>query len=262
LGPFALGHPQAAGLRTLALRIAERAGARLGFLPEANSAGAWVAGCVPHRAPLGRPAGPGRNTAAMLREPRAAWLLYGLEPAVDLLAGAAAARALEAAQFVAMFASYKPSPYRGRAIDYAHALLPLAPFSETEGSFVNVEGRVQRFEPAVKPLGEARPGWKILRVLGEQLALEGFRFTGIDEVRAELGHAALFKPTMPQAGPLPPPARVPLAERELLRIAEVPLYAVDPIVRRAPALQRTADNPGTTARVNAGEARRLGLEPG
>ncbi|HEY8554091.1 MAG TPA: NADH-quinone oxidoreductase subunit NuoG [Burkholderiales bacterium] len=262
LGPFAAAHPQAAGLRTLARRIAERAGATLGILAEGNGAGAWVAGCVPHRGPLGAAAGPGRNAMDMLREPRKGYLLYGVEPELDVLDGALAAKAMESADFVVMFTSFKPSAYRSGAIGYAHALLPLAPFSETDGSFVNTEGRVQRFEAAVKPLGEARPGWKILRVLGDRLGLGGFQFSALEEVRAELGFPAMFKPTAGEAGALPAPVRTPLADGQLLRIAEVPLYAVDPIVRRAPALQRTADNPPPAARLNPGEARRFGLEEG
>jgi NADH-quinone oxidoreductase subunit G len=260
LGQFAATHPQAAGLRSLARRIAEKSGATLGFLTEANSAGAWVAGCVPHRGPLGKSAGAGSNVADMLRQPRKAYLLWGVEPELDILDGALATGAMESADFVVMATSFKPSAYRSRAIGYAHALLPLAPFTETDGSFVNAEGRVQRFEAAVKPLGETRPGWKILRVLGDGLRAEGFRQNSLDDVRKELGFPSLFKPTALEAGPSPAPMRTPLADGQLLRIAEVPLYAVDSLVRRAGALQRTADNPPPAVRINAAEARRLGLK--
>ncbi|MFL6621057.1 MAG: NADH-quinone oxidoreductase subunit NuoG [Sulfurifustis sp.] len=262
LGPFAFSHPQAAGLRAIASRIAARCGATLGFLGEGNSAGAWVAGCVPHRGPLGKAAGPGLTTAAMLREPRKAFLLHGVEPELDLLDGTLAAKVMESAEFVVMLTSFKPSVYRSPAIGYAHALLPLAPFSETDGSFVNTEGRVQRFEAAVRPLGDARPGWKILRVLGNQLGVGGFEYATIDDVRGELGFPSLFKPTAFEGNAAPAPVRVPLADAQLYRIAEVPLYAVDPLVRRAPALQHTADNPPPAARMNAAEAARLGLADG
>jgi NADH-quinone oxidoreductase subunit G len=262
LGQFSATHPQAAGLRMLARRIADLSGAKLGLLADANSAGAWVAGCVPHRGPLGSPTGPGRSAAEMLREPRATYLLFGVEPELDVLDGALATVAMEAAEFVVMVTSFKPSAYRSRAIGYAHVLLPLAPFTETAGSFVNAEGRVQRFEPALNPLGEARPGWKILRVLGNQLGVDGFQYSTLDDVRAELGFPSLFKPTSLEAGRLPAPVRTPLAEGQLLRIAEIPLYAVDPLVRRADALQRTADNPPPAARVSAVDAKRLGLDQG
>ena len=260
LGQFAATHPQSAGLRGLARRIAQTCGARLGFLAEANAAGAWVAGCVPHRGALGKAAGPGRNVADMLREPRQAYLLWGVEPELDVLDGALATAAMEAAEFVVMATSFKPSAYRSRAIGYANALLPLAPFTETDGSFVNGEGRVQRFEAAVKPLGETRPGWKILRVLGDRLSAEGFRQNSLDDVRKELGFPSLFKPTMLETASSPAPVRMPLTDGQLLRIAEVPLYAVDALVRRADSLQRTADNPPPAVRINAAEARRLNLK--
>ncbi len=262
LGPFALGHPQAAGLRAAAQRIAARANATLGVLAEGNSAGAWVAGCVPHRGPLGQPADRGRDTVAMLNEPRKAYLLYGVDPELDVLDGALAAKAMEAAEFVVMASSFKPSVYRSGAIGYAHVLLPLAPFAETAGSFVNTEGRVQRFEAAVKLYGEARPGWKILRVLGDLLGAAGFQYGSLDEVRAELGVPSLFKPTALEAGGAAAPLHTPLADGQLYRIAEVPLYAVDPLVRRAPALQDTADNPRPAARMNASDIKCLNLEPG
>jgi NADH-quinone oxidoreductase subunit G len=262
LGPFALGHPQAAGLRALAQRIAARSGATLGVLAEGNSPAAWVAGCVPHRGPLGKATGRGRDAGAMLREPRKAYLLYGVEPELDALDGALARKAMESAEFVVKCTSFKPSVYRSGAIGYAHALLPLTPFTEMAGSFVNTEGRVQRFDAALNPLGEARPGWKILRVLGNQMGASGFQYNVLDDVRAELGFPSLFKPTAFEPGVVAAPARVPLADGQLYRIAEVPLYAVDPLVRRAPALQQTADNPQPAARMNAAEARRLGLEDG
>ena len=262
LGPFAASHPQAAGLRALARRIAELSDATLAFLPEANSVSSWVAGCVPHRAALGNAAGPGLNAAAMLREPRKGYLLYGVEPELDVLDGALAKKAMEAAEFVVKFTSFKPSAYRSGAIGYAHALLPLAPFSETAGSFVNVEGRVQRFEAAVEPLGEARPGWKILRVLGDKLGAKDFQYTSLNEVRAEIDLPAQLSAGTAAAGAIAAPARVPLTDGQLYRLAEVPLYATDPLVRRAPALQQTADNPPPAARVNAGEATRLGFAAG
>ena len=262
LGQFAATHPQAAGLRALARRIAELSGATLGLLAEGNSAGAWIAGCVPHRTALGQAAGPGRNAGEMLREPRKAYLLYGIEPELDTLDGALTARAMESAEFVVMATYFKPSVYRSGAIGYAHVMLPLAPFSETEGSFVNTEGRVQRFVPATKPLGEARPGWKILRVLGDRMGVSGFQQNSIDDVRAELNLPAALPAGVLQTLPVAAPMRTPLADGQLLRIAELSLYAVDPIVRRAPALQATADNPPPAARVNAFDAKRLGVAEG
>ncbi len=268
VGVYGLNHPQAAGLRWLAHWIAQASGARLGFLPEAAAAGAWLSGCVPHRGPGGRPlAKVGLNAAEMLRAPRKGYLILGAEPELDCLDGALAAQALGAAEFTVLITSFRPSPYRTpRAVECAQVCLPLAPFTETPGTFVNAEGRRQSFEAAVRPLGEARPGWKILRQLGSLLGLAGFEQSDIEELRREL--AAATATTAAAGAPTDSPGPVPAVVAEvklpgsLERIAEVPIYAVDPIVRRAPALQRTADNPPPAARLNAREAERLGLTEG
>jgi NADH-quinone oxidoreductase subunit G len=260
LGTFALSHPQAATLRALAQFIAGLSGAQFGQLPEANAAGAWLAGCVPHRGVAGKPATKGRHALDMLRQPRKAYLLFGVEPEFDCLDGAAAA-AVRTADFVVMLTAFKPSPYRTRAVEYADVWLPLAPFTETDGSFVNIEGRSQPFAAAAAPLGESRPGWKILRMLGHLMGLPGFEHSDIGEVRQEL-----HQPVAAAAAPafaLPPedPAMMP-ASGQLMRLAEVPMYTVDPIVRRAPALQITADNPKPSARLNAAQAGKLGFQGG
>jgi len=260
LGAYAMAHPQSAVLRALAAQIAARTGATLGFLPEANGAGAWLAGCVPHRAPGGQNlASRGRDTAAMLREPRNAYLIFGAEPELDMLDSGPARRAMEAAEFVAMITSFKPSPYESSAVEYADVLLPLAAFTETDGSFINAEGRSQSFAPAVAPPGEARPGWKILRVLGNRLGLGGFEQTNIDDVRAELTLDRTASGSYAVDRAIPTPAPVTGA---LVRITEVPIYAVDALVRHAPSLQQTADNPRPAARLNATEIARHGLAAG
>jgi NADH-quinone oxidoreductase subunit G len=260
LGTFALSHPQAVTLRALAQFIAGLSGAQFGQLPEANAVGAWLAGCVPHRGVAGKPATKGRHALDMLRQPRKAYLLFGVEPEFDCLDGAAAA-AVRTADFVVMMTAFKPSPYRTRAVEYADVWLPLAPFTETDGSFVNIEGRSQSFAAAAALLGESRPGWKILRMLGHLMGLPGFEQSDIGEVRQEL-----HQPVAATAAPafaLPPedPAMTP-ASGQLMRLAEIPMYTVDPIVRRAPALQITADNPPPSARLNAAQAGKLGFQGG
>jgi len=261
LGTFALSHPQAATLRALAQFIAQSSGAQFGQLPEANAVGAWLAGAVPHRGAAGQAAAKGRHALDMLRQPRQAYLLLGVEPEFDCLDGAAAAAAMQAAEFVVMLTAFRPSPYRTRAVEYADVWLPLAPFTETDGSFVNIEGRSQPFTAAAAPLGESRPGWKILRMLGNLTGLPGFEHSDIEEVRQEM-----HQPAAAAAAPafvLPPedPAMTP-ASGQLMRLAEVPMYTVDPIVRRAPALQKTADNPKPSARLNAAQAGKLGFQGG
>jgi NADH-quinone oxidoreductase subunit G len=261
LGTFALSHPQAATLRALAQFIAQSSGAQLGQLPEANAVGAWLAGCVPHRGVAGQPATRGRHALDMLRQPRQAYLLLGVEPEFDCLDGAAAAAAMQAAEFVVMLTAFKPSPYRTRAVEYAHVWLPLAPFTETDGSFVNIEGRSQPFAAAAAPLGESRPGWKILRMLGNLMGLPGFEHSDIEEVRQEMHQPAAAAPALAFVPPPEDPAMTP-ASGQLMRLAEVPMYTVDPIVRRAPALQKTADNPPPSARLNASQAGKLGFQGG
>jgi NADH-quinone oxidoreductase subunit G len=261
LGTFALSHPQAATLRALAQFIAQSSGAQLGQLPEANAVGAWLAGCVPHRGVAGQPATRGRYALDMLRQPRQAYLLLGVEPEFDCLDGAAAAAAMQAAEFVVMLTAFKPSPYRTRAVEYAHVWLPLAPFTETDGSFVNIEGRSQPFAAAAAPLGESRPGWKILRMLGNLMGLPGFEHSDIEEVRQEMHQPAAAAAAPAFVPPPEDPAMTP-ASGQLMRLAEVPMYTVDPIVRRAPALQKTADNPKPSARLNAAQAGKLGFQGG
>jgi len=255
LGRPAQNHPQAAVVRALAEIIATLSGAKLGVLAEANSAGAWLAGCVPLRGAGGeRIAKPGRNAAAMIGEPLKGYIVMHAEPELDCWDGAQAGRALAQAQFVVTLSSFK-----GAADGYAQVQLPLATFAETAGTFVNCEGRWQSFEAAVTPPGEARPGWKILRVLGNLLAKPGFDYNSADEVRG----AVPATPPAPSgklagwrlAAPVKP-------KSALMRIAELPMYAIDPLVRRAPALQQTRDNPGPAARMNAVQAKKLKLAAG
>ena len=151
LGNFAQHHPAATQLHALAQALADLTGAKLGFLGEAaNSVGGYIAG-----------AAAGMNAAEMIAKPRKAYVLLGAEPEFDCNDGAAAIAAMKSAQFVVAM-----SPYQHGALDYAHALLPVSPFTETSGTFVNTEGRAQSFRGAVLPLAETRPAWKVLRVLG------------------------------------------------------------------------------------------------
>ena len=249
LGSFAYMHPEAAQLRALADLIAELSGARLGLLPEANSAGAWLAGCVPHRGPGGSAAPAGRNAYAMLETPLKGYFLFGLEPSLDCWDGQLAQRALAQAEFVVAF-----SAFRSSALERAHVLLPITPFTETEGTYVNAEGRFQGAEAAVTPRGEARPGWKVLRVLGNQFGLDGFNYQTAAEVLAEVPRAQGVSARLGSRQFVPA-----AAVNGVMRVAELPMYTIDPIVRRAEALQHTRDNPGAMIRMNGQEAQRQGM---
>jgi NADH-quinone oxidoreductase subunit G len=135
------------------------------------------------------------------------------------------------------------TPFKDTAADVADVLLPIAPFTETGGSFVNAEGRLQAFHGVVKPLGDARPGWKVLRVLGSLLGLPGFDFETVEDVRAAAFGSAdlasrLDNSTAATLKPVATPAPA------LQRIADVPIYHADAVVRRATSLQLTADARG------------------
>jgi len=150
------------------------------------------------------------------------------------------------------------------AVDYAHVMLPIGPFTETAGTFINMEGTVQSFNGLVQPLGETRPAWKVLRVLGNMLGLTGFEQDSADTVRREAlsgGEIAarLSNRTTVQAAP-PPPSTAP--GTSLQRIGDVPMYSSDALVRRSPPLQKTRHAQAPVAWVSPALYQRLGLRAG
>ncbi|MEO8836461.1 MAG: molybdopterin-dependent oxidoreductase, partial [Caldimonas sp.] len=173
--------------------------------------------------------------------PLKACVLLNVDPMLDLADGPAALATLRGAEMVVSLTPFMPQP----GDDAADVLLPIAPFTETSGTFVNAGGRAQSFHGVVRPLGDARPAWKVLRVLGNLLGLNGFAFETSEAVCEEaLGDVAtlgarLAAASAPALGELSLPPTSGASGLE--RIADVPIYATDPIVRRAPALQLTAD---------------------
>jgi NADH-quinone oxidoreductase subunit G len=256
LGDLAIAHPDYALLRDLAAAIAKVCGATLGWLPEAaNSVGARLAGAVPHREPGGRAAAnPGADAGKLLAEPRKAYLLLGLEPDFDCWNPSQANATLQGAQFVVALSAYR-SPSLEACADL---LLPVAGFAETSGTYVNAEGRWQSFTGATVPQGEAKPGWKVLRVLGNLLDLDGFEYGSSEQVRDELRElcADLELDNTPGGAADHPPQKF----AGLTRIGDVPLYALDPLVRRAGALQQTVDAVPACIRINSVLAQAQGLE--
>ncbi|MEP7329546.1 MAG: NADH-quinone oxidoreductase subunit NuoG, partial [Betaproteobacteria bacterium] len=173
LGNYAVQHVDATALHALAQMLAEITGATLGFLTEAaNTVGAHVAGALPQSG--------GMTVQSMLDDPRRAYLLLHAEAEFDFANARAARAAMEQADLVVVM-----SPFR-HGVSYADVLLPVAPFTETAGSFVNCEGRLQEFHGVVPPLGDTRPGWKVLRVLGTMLKLPGFEAESAQDVRASV----------------------------------------------------------------------------
>jgi NADH-quinone oxidoreductase subunit G len=231
LGALALRHSAYADLRALARELARVTGATLGELAEgANSAGAYLAGCVPHRAAAGALRQPlGLNARQMLEQPLAAYMLLGTEPWADSVHPQALAT-LKRAKFVGAVTAYV-SP---EMLEVAHVLLPAAGFAESSGTYVNLEGRWQSFAGAAQPPGSARPAWKILRVLGNLLSLADFDYQSSEQLRDELRGALdqAAAPSYAASFTAAPPAAI-----EALR--DVPMYQLDPLLRRAASLQQT-----------------------
>ncbi|MDH4258890.1 MAG: NADH-quinone oxidoreductase subunit NuoG [Gammaproteobacteria bacterium] len=232
LGGVAMRHTRYADLRAAAAALAALTGAKLGYLPDGgNAAGAALAGALPHRLPGGRPdPQPGMHTRRMLESSLAACLLFGgIEPEHDFGAGDAARNLATCPQLIAV------TPYASTSLmESAQILLPMGTFAETSGSYVNAEGRWQEFSGCARPVGEARPGWKILRVLGNLLDLDGFAYESSAEVLAELRR---------QIGEVAFDGR--FNSRRAINAgrggttSELPIYCVDAIVRRATPLRLT-----------------------
>ncbi|MBP5989241.1 MAG: NADH-quinone oxidoreductase subunit G [Piscinibacter sp.] len=250
LGNAAAQHPQAGALLALANWIAAQTGASVGYLTEAaNTVGAQLA--------QAQPGAGGLNAGQMLgKGGLKAALLLDVEPTLDAADPAAAKAALEQAETVIALTAFKTA-----ALDVADVLLPVSPFTETSGTFVNAEGRAQSFVGVVKPLGETRPAWKVLRVLGNMLSLPGFDFETSEDVRAEaLGDGNTLAARLDNGSSAAIAA--PAAPAGLQRIADVPIYSADSLVRRAAALQKTADARAPQASLPAALWQQLGLAAG
>jgi NADH-quinone oxidoreductase subunit G len=249
LGNAAEQHPQAGQLSLLIQTLADLLGARFGVLgAAANSVGGYLAGAVP---------GKGLNAAAMLASPRKAYVLLGTDLELDSYDAARARAAMDAAEFVVSLAMYET-----QGAETADVMLPIGPFTETSGTFVNTEGGMQSFSGVVLPLGEARPAWKVLRVLGTTLGLAGFDFDSSEEIRATIGNQAWVEGQLSSRVEGLPLATPATGTGAVERVADVPIYCADPIVRRAPALQETADARPPQAFMSPALLARLGIAPG
>jgi NADH-quinone oxidoreductase subunit G len=265
LGALAEAHPDYGLLKALAQVIAEATKVRIGhLLPGANAVGACLAGAIPQGVPGGKASETtGLSAAAMLAQPRKAYLLWDLEPGLDLGNPAQAAAALGQAELVVACTAFR-SPSLEAVAD---VLLPVAAFAENAGTFVNAEGAWQGFRAAVAPPGEARPGWKVLRVLGNLLGLDGFEQADSGEVREELRalctDARLDNAPRGDLKALAQESRkVTAAGQVAWRIGAVPIYAADGLVRRAGALQSSPLALPFGVWLNPADAAALGLAAG
>ena len=248
LGSAAIAHHHASDLHVMAQFIAEQTGATLGFLPVGgNAVGASLVNAN------------GAGVESVLSGDRRAVILMNIEPDSDLPNPMAARAALAKANTVIALSAYKSSDL----LDIADVILPISTFSETVSTFVNLEGRVQTVQPSVKPLGDSRPAWKVLRVLGGLLGLDGFLFNAPEEVLGEalddgycnrlINKASSTSIVNGNLAPL----------NGLERLADVNIYAGDQIVRRSSALQLTRDaKRGNQVGLNKNTFTELGLKEG
>ncbi|WP_426109753.1 NADH-quinone oxidoreductase subunit NuoG [Massilia sp. PWRC2] len=247
LGNAALYHPQASQIHAAAEWLANSTGAKLGYLVDAaNAVGGHIAGAT------------SKNAATLFSVPKKAYVLLNAEPELDAANAQQAHAALLGAEMVIAMSAFR------HGMDYADVLLPIAPFSETSGTFISCEGRAQSFNGTVKPLGEARPAWKVLRVLGNLLGLSGFDYDtseairdevlgkGVMDVSAKLSNSAAIVPTAAAFG----------NAGALQRLADVPIYFADAISRRSPPLLRTFDGQPPQAHLPAALAASLGVKSG
>jgi NADH-quinone oxidoreductase subunit G len=217
---------------------------KFGFLSEAaNTSGAHLAGVLPHRGVAGESIdASGLNIDAMLDQPLKAYLLLGIEPELDCWDGRKALRAMQAAELVVSMTAYQTDTMK----QYADVLLPIALFAETSGTYINVEGQSQSFAGAVPPVGEARPAWKIFRVLGNLLNVEAFEYNSSQEVRDEVT-SAIENVASGSVGSwiVPDTLNNDLSGNGTLeRITEIPMCSIDAMSRRAQALQRSDNSKG------------------
>ncbi|HCA15737.1 MAG TPA: NADH-quinone oxidoreductase subunit G [Alcaligenes faecalis] len=247
LGNMAVNSDQASVIAANANAIAQASGAKLGFLTAGgNTVGGYLANAVPGKG--------GLTAEQMLAQTLRAYLVLNVEPALDSDLGERAVETLKSATFSVALTSY-----RSAAEQWADVMLPVSPFTETSGTFVNAEGRIQSFKGAAAPVGDTRPAWKVLRVLGNLFQLDGFDDETSESVRDSVMAAGVESRLSNQinlaAGVLP-------AGSGLERVADVPIYRSDALVRRSAPLQETPASAAPTARMASATLAQLGLSDG
>ncbi len=255
LGNSVLAHPQAAAVWSAAQAVADRVGCRIGFTVEgANGVGGYLAKAVPTHG--------GVDAANMFATSSDSVILVNLDPTMDYGNPYQARTALKSSKMVVAL-----TPFKDGAMSVAHVVLPIAPYTETSGSYVNCEGRLQAIQAVVRPQGAARPGWKVLRVLGNMVGAENFAFESSEEVRQSvLGYVkpgAIIPGLSVRVNTVGDAAPLAASERTgLVRVADVPIYRSDAITRHAPALQEMRVSAPPKAWMNPADVQRLGLADG
>lgn len=249
LGNSAVNAADAAQIAANAQLVAQLSGATLGFLTQgANTVGAYLAGAVPGKG--------GKTASAMFAQPLKSYIVLHAEPLLDTDNGAQALSALKSAQFnVAL------TPFADGAKDWAHVMLPVAPFTETAGTFVNAQGLAQSFKGTAQPFGQSRPAWKVLRVMGNVLHLAGFDDESSESVRDAVLSSGI-ESRLSNSIHAQPAAAAPQAVQGLQRVTDVPIYRTDALVRRSAPLQVTQASRAPVARMSAATLQQLGLAAG
>ncbi|WP_286935951.1 NADH-quinone oxidoreductase subunit NuoG [Achromobacter sp. UBA4530] len=247
MGNLAVASVQATTLAANGRAVADLSGGKFGFLTSGgNTVGGYLAGAIPGKG--------GKTAAAMLAEPLKAYIVLHAEPLLDADNGQQAIAALRGAQFAVAL-----TPYRSAAAEWADVMLPVSPFTETSGTFVNAQGLAQSFKGTVTPFGQTRPGWKVLRVLGNVLHLAGFD----DETSESVRDAVLASGV---EGRLSNDVKAPLGLGQALtgleRVADVPIYRTDAMVRRSEPLQAAPASKKPAAAMNGRTLTSLGLTAG
>jgi NADH-quinone oxidoreductase subunit G len=241
VGEAALSHPQASWLRALARHIAACIGGRVAFVPQgANAVGLAAHGVLPS----------GLDAGAQLAQPRRGYLLYGIEPQHDFVDNTAALQAFAQAESVVAFAAYAPESLRR----VAQVILPIGLLPEIDGSLTNALGQSQRVAAAARLPGEARPGWRVLRALGEALGVSGFDFVDLAAFSQRLQAASArsgsgLAQRSPRAG-------------GLQRVATTAIYRSDAVLRRAAPLNAHPLTRGPGIELHPEDALALGLSDG
>lgn len=246
LGAEVQNHPEYAAIYAAAQALADSTGAVLGILPQAaNSVGASVLKL-----------NIGNTVREMVEQPKKAVLLLNVEPEIDVAEGGKAVAALKQAQTVMAFTPYTSDTL----LEVCDLLLPIAPFTETSGSFINMEGRLQSFHGVVKGLADSRPLWKVLRVLGNVFDLNGFEYETSEQVLKEAVNRDTLAPELNNRASWS--GSVVQTASELVRVGGVGIYHTDAIVRRSAPLQATSHAAVPVARVNPSTLASLGLQSG
>jgi NADH-quinone oxidoreductase subunit G len=255
-GAICENHPEASLIRTLVHLIEKLSGGKaLRLTNGANTAGAWMAGMVPHRTTAGKiDQEPGLDVQAALNAKLKAYFLMGVEPGYDFANPYGARQSMLGAEFVVLLSAYHNESMH----DYADVILPIAPYAETSGTYINIDNTWQTVKGAMLPHGEARPAWKVLRVLGNLFQCKDFEYTSTEDVLSEIKDIAMM--TVESAYTPYYPECLPVINQSLIRVGEWPLYRIDAIVRNAKDLQLCAAADTACIRIHPATADRLQLD--